>query len=123
MFKIAENKDSKLCKAYRCLKHRNPKDRFCSKHRHRFNKFNRPVAYAFQTLKSNALRRGKEFTLTLEEFREFCKKTNYIDNKGKTKDSATIDRINPTKGYSLDNIQILTLSENGYKGAYEKAPF
>jgi hypothetical protein len=32
----------------------------------------------------------------------------------------SIDRIDHTKGYSRDNIQIMGYSENSSKGAYEK---
>jgi len=83
----------------------------------------RPIAYCYNSLKSNAKRRGKDFDLTLEEFRIFCEETGYIDNKGKRKDSATIDRKDASKGYSLGNLQILSLEENSRKGAEEKAPF
>lgn len=71
-----------------------------------------PVKLSFQNLRKNARRRGKEFTLTLEQFREFCIKHPYIQGKGRTKDSYHIDRIDETKGYSIDNIQILTNAEN-----------
>lgn len=82
-----------------------------------------PESYTYSLLKSNAKRRGKEFTLTLEEFKTFCQETGYLQGKGKKKKSMSIDRIDHTKGYSIDNIQILSLSENGIKGNHEKAPF
>lgn len=75
-----------------------------------------PLEYAYQTLKDNARRRGKEFSLTLEQFKRFCRKTDYISGKGKTKTSYSIDRIENDKGYTLKNIQILPLGENSKKG-------
>lgn len=123
MFKIVENKHPRLCCAYRCPNRRGSRDRFCSKHRHRYNKIMRPVAYAYHNLKANARRRGKHFDLSMEDFREFCKQTGYIDLKGKVKSAASIDRIDASKGYTIDNIQVLTLEENGRKGAKEKPPF
>ena len=75
-----------------------------------------PLEYAYQTTKDNAKRRGKEFTLTLEQFKRFCRKTNYITGKGRTKTSYSIDRIENHKGYTINNIQILPLSENSKKG-------
>jgi hypothetical protein len=60
----------------------------------------------------NAKRRGKEFTLTLKQFEEFCNKTGYDEKKGITADSLTVDRIKDHLGYSVDNIQAITLSEN-----------
>ena len=74
-----------------------------------------PLEYAYQTLKDNARRRGKEFSLTLEQFKRFCRKTDYISGKGKTKTSYSIDRIENDKGYTLKNIQILPLGENSKK--------
>lgn len=121
--KIIEHKKKQgLCVAYRCGRRRHSKDRFCPKHRKRWEKENRPVEYTFNFLRSNAKRRGKPFNLTIEEFRGFCEETSYISLKGKHAKAASIDRIDPAKGYSLDNIQVLTLSENGKKGAYEN-PF
>jgi hypothetical protein len=95
---------------------KNGTDRFCGKHRHRFTKHNNIVAYTFNALKSNAKRRGKEFTLTRTQFKKFCLKTDYIKLKGRRPNSASIDRIDSSKGYSLDNIQILSLSINSSKG-------
>ena len=66
-----------------------------------------PLEYAYQTTKDNAKRRGKEFTLTLEQFKRFCRKTNYITGKGRTKTSYSIDRIENHKGYTINNTRWL----------------
>jgi hypothetical protein len=71
-----------------------------------------PLKAWYDTLKMNAKRRGKEFTLTLEQFSEFCKKTGYDEKKGKTADSLSIDRRRDTEGYHANNIRAITLSEN-----------
>lgn len=71
-----------------------------------------PIKYAYQTLKDNAKRRGKEFTISLEDFEDFCIKTNYIAKKGIYKDTFHIDRIKEQEGYTKENIQTLTNSEN-----------
>lgn len=122
MFKIVQNKDKKLCCAYRCKNKRTDKDRFCSKHRHRYDKENNPVNYVFNALRSNAKRRGKVFTLTLEQFKQFCEETDYINKRGKTGKSASIDRIDNNKGYEIGNIRILTLSENSAKWTHDEEP-
>lgn len=93
-------KDGSLC--YSCAK--------------RKYKQNHPVKYAYNTLKQNAKRRGKVFELTFEQFQEFCIKYDYIQGKGVTKESYSIDRIDNSKGYTIDNIQILSVSENSRKG-------
>lgn len=126
MFKIIENKDKKLCCAYRCANKRAEKDRFCPKHRKRYKKEHNPVSYYYDLLKCNAKRRGKKFTLTLPEFKYFCDQTDYLKLKGKKASSASIDRIDPARGYEAGNIQILSLAENTRKmheDRKEQAPF
>lgn len=71
-----------------------------------------PIRAAYLDLKNNAKRRGKDFKLTFEQFKQFCIKTKYIDVKGRGKESYHIDRIDENKGYTIDNIQILTNSQN-----------
>lgn len=75
-----------------------------------------PVKYAFFVLRQNAKRRGKEFNITFEYFKNFVNQTHYMDYKGKTKTSFTIDRKDNSLGYISGNCQILTLSENASKG-------
>lgn len=84
---------------------------------------NNPIKAAFVQLRDNAKRRRKEFTLTLEEFTSFCMATTYLDGKGRERQCLTIDRIDPSKGYTFDNIQPLTCSENTIKGNKERCPF
>lgn len=74
-----------------------------------------PIEYAYQKLRGNAKRRGKEFTITLEDFKKFCYETEYIMRKGRTKISYSIDRIDDNKGYVPGNLQPLTVSENSKK--------
>jgi heterodisulfide reductase subunit C len=76
---------------------------------------NNPIQSSFQNLKTNAKRRGKEFTLTFNEFKKFAIETNYIFGKGRSKTSFHIDRIDEILGYCITNIQILTNSENTKK--------
>lgn len=120
MFKIIDNKNKKLCCAYRCGNERAKKDRFCHKHRKRYLKETKPASYFYNLLKGNAKRRGKDFGLTLAEFELFCEQTNYLVLKGKTAKSASIDRIDHTRGYYLDNIQMLSLSDNSKKQHTDK---
>ena len=71
-----------------------------------------PIRYTYQTLKDNAKRRGKSFNLTFEQFKQFAIKTDYLNVKGITKTSYHIDRIDENKGYTIDNIQLLTNEQN-----------
>ena len=82
---------------------------------HEKQKITNPFGYWYQVLKANAKRRGKVFTLTLEQFKKFAIDTDYLCGKGKSKHSLSIDREDNDKGYTEDNIRILTLSENSKK--------
>ena len=125
--KVIPSKKAKgLCCACRCDRPNHKNELFCLRHRHHRDKELNPTGYAYHNLKGNAKRRGKEFKLTLKEFREFCIATGYINKKGKTKRKMSIDRIDCTKGYSIDNLQVLTVSANSRKrhGEYaDQVPF
>jgi len=74
-----------------------------------------PIRASYLNLKNNAKRRGKEFTLTFAEFQQFAVKNQIVYGKKRTADTWSIDRVNPELGYSVDNIQRLTLSQNTAK--------
>ena len=99
------------CSEHRCTRKPYAKGK-CRRHYQRQLRRENPLEYAFRTLKDNAKRRGKEFALTLEEFEKFAVKTAYMHRKGRGRYSYTIDRIDPEKGYTLDNIQVLTNQDN-----------
>ena len=80
----------------------------------------------------------KGLHFTLEEWMEWCKKTYptfislyriWQDSGFERKLTPSIDRIDSSKGYTLDNIQWLTFSNNCKKGAkrmdkkYLEGPF
>lgn len=75
-----------------------------------------PERYSYNNLKHNSVRRGIEFSLTFEEFKKFCHETDYLRGAGRTCTSLSIDRIDPNRGYILENLQVLTVSENSKKG-------
>lgn len=84
----------------------------CKAHKY---KQSHPIEYAYANLRANAKRRGKEFNLSLSDFRNFVISTGYLLNTGKDADSLTIDRIDNTKGYEIGNIEILTRGQNSHK--------
>lgn len=71
-----------------------------------------PIKYAYQELRARAKKRGKEFTITLEDFKEFCASTEYMVKKGIYKESLHIDRIDETKGYVKGNLQAIPNADN-----------
>ncbi len=117
---IESKKGTGVCAAYRCGKSSAAKDYLCHKHRKRLQKETNPLVYCYGYLKQNAKRRGKSFELSIEEFKQFCEETGYLELKGKAGNSASIDRIDPSRGYSLDNIQVLSLADNSRKAHDDK---
>lgn len=88
------------------------KGNYCHSCKKRRYKEKNPIRYAYNVLRNNAKRRNKDFQLSFEEFSKFCIKTNYLAGKGIFKESYHIDRIDENKGYIIDNIQILTNTQN-----------
>ena len=117
------NKNKDKCSTKYCRRIKAPHRTICYCCIKRKQKKDHPIEYTYYVLKNNAKRRGKIFDLTLADFVSFCKNNNYIEKKGVTKKKLHIDRIDATKGYSIDNIQVLTCSENSSKGQQEKNPF
>lgn len=74
-----------------------------------------PLQSTFTINKNNAKRRGKEWSLTIEQFRYFCQDSDYLKQKGITRLSASIDRIKNNLGYHIENIRSITLSLNSSK--------
>lgn len=74
-----------------------------------------PMKYAFYNLRTNAKRRNIFFDLKFEDFQEFCFETSYMQGKGKTASSYSVDRIIESLGYTKGNLQVLTLAENTQK--------
>ena len=74
-----------------------------------------PIRYAFHKLRSRAKERGHSFTLTFEHYHKLVLESGYLERKGKTASSLSIDRIDATKGYEDGNIQVMTLAENSRK--------
>lgn len=100
-----------LCK--KCgIKEAEKKMRTCCSCNYLKKKQSNPIRLAYSSLKGHAKERGKTFTLTLEQFTEFCVKSDYINKKGTKKYSFHIDRKDETKGYEVGNIQLLTNTEN-----------
>jgi hypothetical protein len=104
------------CLTPRCRN--DPKDRrYCSTCRSRKSRAADPVKASYLAIKNRAKQRGKPFELTLDYFREFCYKYDYIKGKGKTKESFSIDCIINDLGYVEGNIRVLPLGDNSRKGA------
>lgn len=114
---ISKKQAGKLCCAYACnnmpIK---KKGGLCSKHYARKIRVVDPIQSRYNQFCSNATKRGKENSITIDEFRSFCDRTGYIKEKGKRGQNATIDRRCNVHGYHLWNIRLITNKANASKG-------
>lgn len=81
-----------------------------------------PLRYMLIQARSRAKRLGREFNLPLDYFKEcplYCPvsgtRLTYINNKRIKPDSASLDRVDNTKGYVIGNVRIVSLSVNASK--------
>jgi len=100
-----------MCKTIGC-QNKPSRGNFCYACQKRRYRAANPELAAYQNLKDNAKRRKKEFNLSFDEFQRFAVESKYILKRGKKKDSFHIDRIDESRGYTIDNIQVLTNVEN-----------
>jgi hypothetical protein len=79
---------------------------------------NNPVKYAYLNLKHNAKKREVLFTISFEEFKDWCVKVKHIGFAGRSAESLTIDRRHNDIGYHIDNIQVMRKDDNIKKYFY-----
>lgn len=123
-------KDKSICLVLRCTKHRRSEWvngfglkywPYCPKCSKRQTRANNPIRELYVGLKHSATRRKINFDLSFSDFISFCVETNYTDRNYKTKTELTcVDRIDPSKGYTYDNIQLITNGQNVAKGNRER---
>lgn len=94
------------------------KGKLCNTCRCRKSRIEDPVRYAFNNLKNRAKQRGVVFTITLDQFRDWCTKVTYIGFSGRSSESFTIDRKHNDVGYHIDNIQVMKKVDNIKKYFY-----
>ncbi len=80
-----------------------------------------PMYYAYMAKRDNAKRKGIEFTISFEYFKEFCYKTQYMSKRGRSATSYAIDRIKNHLGYIPGNLQALTNRDNVIKKKLDAA--
>lgn len=98
-----------------CNKHFDYAGKRCYKCISRIRRASDRVKAVYYVIKTSAKRRGIEFGLTLDYLRQFCKENGYIESKGRLRDQMTIDRIDNSRGYLNDNIQVLQKGMNSSK--------
>lgn len=95
-----------------CGRSKYPNSKYCGKHKSQVYRAKYPIRATYNTLKMNARRRGKEFTITLFEFNELILDTGYVEARGRLKDSLTIHRVVEEIGYVSGNLSVRTNEDN-----------
>ena len=103
---------AKKCATNGCGKTPHGNKKYCSKHQSQLYRAKYPIKACYDTLKMNAKRRGKEFTITLFEFNELILDTGYVESRGRLKDSLTIHRVVEEIGYVSGNLSVRTNADN-----------
>lgn len=109
---LARKRREGICKHWGCQNAVAPGRWVCETCKSRKSRINNPERYAFQQVKRSADMRSIPFNLTFDQFLEFDRQTSYVASKGRESESITIDRIDSSRGYEMDNIRALTWSQN-----------
>ncbi len=105
-----------FCRVQECTDKRTRDFPFCFKHRSQIARYRDPVLHQYHRLKQAAKTRRIPFSLTMEEWRAWCRQTGYAHNRtGERADLPSVDRKDDTQGYHIGNIQVLTVSQNSIK--------
>ncbi len=105
----------RVCDTPNCYRTPQPSRKKCETCRSRIRRELYPVKDTYYNLRSNAKRRGIEFSITLQEWEQFCIDTNYIELRGVHGDDLTVDRKKVWLGYTISNMQVLTKKANTKK--------
>jgi CRISPR/Cas system-associated protein endoribonuclease Cas2 len=104
-----------ICKSEGCNRQSAKGRKICNTCKTRQYRKNNLLRASYIINRSNAIARGKEFTISFEYYTQFCFETEYLQKKGRTAKSYSIDRIKDELGYVEGNIRILTVGENSSK--------
>ena len=105
----------KLCKAESCKNPAGNKKSLCNKCDYDKRKKENLLLWAYGIQRCNARRRRKPFTISFEDFVEFCYETQILHGRGRTSTSFHIDCVIDELGYAKGNLQRLTNAENAQK--------
>ena len=85
----------------------------CSTCRSKESRIRNPVRYFLNNLRKSATKRDIYFDLELEEFTAWAIKENFKFFTGELNgETDSVDRIERSEGYTIKNIQKLTVREN-----------
>jgi hypothetical protein len=116
----ARKRKAGLCARYGCLSKAGSHKKYCHRHHHQALKERDPISHIYSDRKQRAKARGHEWTITLENFRQWCEYTNYHHLKGRRPSAASIDRKLSQYGYHIWNIASIPYGANSAKGQHGK---
>lgn len=116
----SKGKHPSKCQVFRCKANKANTGNLCHKHKMRLWRIRNPIASGFCKLRDRAKRRGIPFEITLPEYRQIVLSSGYLVRSGSFIGCLQLDRIDAKKGYTLGNLQVLTVSENAAKGNRER---
>ena len=119
IFHLCANKEKGKCPVRFCRRCSRKGGRLCGTHHVAAWRKRNPTKAAWRSLVDHAKGRKIKFDIPFEAFVELCEATGYIEGKGQRPEDLAIDRIDAAKGYTLDNIRVITVEANGRKGATE----
>lgn len=103
------------CHIKHCRNNAAKNRKVCRTCENRAHRKRNPVWYAYDTLRSNAKRRKKPFTISFEYFKQFCQETSYHRGRGRSSASFSVDRIKNELGYVEGNMRVITKGANSRK--------
>jgi hypothetical protein len=71
-----------------------------------------PERAAYGQQRDHARARRIPFTLSFDEWWAVVEPTGYMDGKGCLRHQLHVDRLDPSKGYEVGNIRVITCTEN-----------
>jgi hypothetical protein len=119
LFHLCYGKPKGLCVVRHCRNSRREHGRLCGTHHMAAWRKRNPMKAAWSTLKYHAKARKLPFTITFDQFKEICEATGYMERKGQRPEDLALDRIKNWKGYTLENVRVITVAVNGSKGYHE----
>ena len=111
----ARKRKAGLCARYGCLSKAGSHKKYCCKHHHQALKRRDLISYIYSHRKQRAKERGHEWSITLENFRQWCEWTGYHLDTGRTPESLSIDRKLNAHGYHVWNIACVPYGANSAK--------
>jgi len=108
--------ETKWCRTPKAIKSNGYLLSHCWKCRSRMLARKHPITYVLNAMRGSARKRSLPFTITKEQFADWCKQTGYLEKRGKEPTSLTVDRVDHRRGYHIDNIKATPHALNSRMG-------